>query len=60
MDKEREARIKRAKALTNVAKASIPSRGGILESVIMLEDILTNIIAWCFHPAQDVSGAELV
>jgi len=59
MDTEREARIKRLKALSNMAKASIPSRGGILESVIMLEDILTNIIAWCFHPAPDVSEADV-
>jgi len=59
MDTEQEARIKRVKALSNMAKASIPIRGVILEFAIMLEDILTNIIAWCFYPATDVSGADV-
>lgn len=59
MNTERAERIKRVKAIHDKSATSIPTRGGILEQVIFLEDILTNVIAWCFYPAQDKSGGDV-
>lgn len=59
MNTERAERVKRVKAMHDKSATSISARGGILEQVILLEDILTNVIAWCFYPAPDKSGGDV-
>jgi len=38
---------------------SMTSRGGIIDLAVTIEDVLTDIIAWCFYPTKKESNSDI-